>query len=48
MVTNVSTYKFDLKIGSVSVFIERSNDKESIPEIDSFGDKKFVVVSSSK
>jgi len=35
------------KIASVQLFIEESNDKVSIPEIASFGDKKFIVVSSS-
>jgi len=35
------------KIASVQVFIEGSNDTVSITEIASFGDKKFIVVSSS-
>ena len=35
-VSKVSTHKFDLKIASVYVFIEGSNDKVSIPEIASF------------
>jgi len=35
------------KIASVEVFIEGFNDKVSIPEITCFGDKKFIVVSSS-
>jgi len=35
------------KIASVLVFIEGSNDKVSIPEIASFGVKKFIVVSTS-
>ena len=47
MVTKVSTHKFDLKIASVYVFIEGSNDKVSIPEIACSGDKEFIVVSSS-
>jgi len=34
------------KIASVLVFIEGSNDKVSIPEIASFGHKKFIVVST--
>ena len=46
-VSKVSTHKFDLKIVSVYVFIEGSNDKVSIPEIACFGDKEFIVVSSS-
>jgi len=46
-VSKVSTHNFDLKIASVYVFIEGSNDKVSIPEIACFGDKEFIVVSSS-
>jgi len=34
------------KIALVLVFIEGSNDKVSIPEIASFGHKKFIVVST--
>jgi len=42
-VSKVSTHKFDLKIAYRGIY----NDKVSIPEIACFGDKEFIVVSSS-
>jgi len=48
MVTNQMYRQMRLicKIASVQHFIEESNDKVSIPEIASFGDKKFIVTDS--